>query len=758
MDKLLSMRPRLSRPMLWAALFCLAGLIMQCLGLSSAAAIAILAVSAAALLAVTKKSLIPLLLALALSVLMTARFAHVRGLAEAVAEKYDGMETLLTGRLYTEPVYSANSCTAELDTGLGRIRLVCYDGDITGEIGDTVTANVVLSAPDIPGNDYGFNDREYLYSRGIYLTAEADGMPKVTAAKSRGIRWAASKIRGYAISMGEKRLGGKALELYCAIVFGDRSRLNPDLKTALSISGLSHISAVSGMHLSVVAVIIMFLLSMIFGKRRFARLLTIPAMALFALVTGGEPSVVRACIMNVIFQLSIVLYRENDSLSALSLAFMIMCGFKPMLVYSAGFRLSAAATLGIILFAEIFKRPFKLLTSGEVFKGGLPMRVLGRIIYGAGGVIAVSLSAQAGVFPVLLYYFRYISAYALLSNLIVVPLLTPIMVFGLLLALLGPLPFIGGLPALICGPLLEFVAFSAEKISALPGAAIPVARPDIFMTLAYIAAVLAFFAFVKKYKITGAVLTVTFIAALVLSGIRVYRQSGVPELCFINTGRGDCALFRLSDGTTVLVDGGKGSAPEDYLSARGIFSLDCAVLTSAKLEHISGLITLVDNGFVKTLYVPSFISGDRLNTLLLSADEAGTRVIEYGEGGSVYAGGLTLTAFDSDGESAQLLAEYQGTKVLFCGDGVMDWADCDIVKMPSHGAGNYNYYPELHRHRPKYAVVTAAGEYAFENSKSSAVLRDMKVPCYVPAMDGTVTFALGKDLSVTTTREKYNGL
>lgn len=745
----------MQRPMVWIALFSLGALLLCLYGADLKITLAVL-LGAAVLSAVfVRKSLLPLVIVLVISALAAARFTYIENRAAVLREKYDGFETLIIGEIYSEPTYTSYLGEVVLKTDLGLINLTCYrsDQDI-GKIGDIVTVNAKLAAPSRPDNDYGFDRRSYLMSRGIYLTAESSEAPRFFKSGRRGIRYGASKVRKYAVSMGEKHLHGSALELYRAIIFGDRSALTPELKNDLSVAGLSHIAAVSGMHLSVIAVIIMFLLSLLFGKRRLPRLLIIPAMIFFALMTGGQSSVVRACIMNIIFQLAMILYRDSDGLSSLSAAFTAMILYNPIFICSTGFQLSVAATLGILLFSDLLMRPVCLLTEKELFTKNAVLRLTGKITHGLLAIVAVSLSAQLATIPIIVYNFRCISTYALLSNLLVVPLLTPIMAAGLALAVFGAVPALGAFIALICGPLLSYVAFVAHKVAALPKATVSVSA-SLPVILGYTALLLGVYAFLKKRKVIGAVLCAAFVAAAALSGVQLYRQNNVSELCFLNTGRGDCALFNLSGGTRVLIDGGRrGSVISDYLDARGMFSLDCAVVTSNRLEHLSGLIDLVDGGYIKVLWLPAELEmNDRLETLLLSAEERNVPVRRLSSGGSLYLGGLSLRLIDCDGTSSQLAAEYGGKRILLCGDSIMKWEDCDIVKMPNHGGGSYNYYAQLSRHHPGCAVVTASGD---RSSGSMEVIRDMDIPYYIPALCGTVTFDLsGEEISVTTTDEKY---
>lgn len=759
MKKFFGLRPELTRPAVWAGAFTLAGLAMCALGLKLWIAAALLTVAAAAAAAVFRKSAVPLILALVLSTAAAVRFDATCRRAENLWAKYDGVEAVITGEVYTQPVYGNYSSEFVLKTGLGLVELVSYRETMTEcRVGDRMTVSALLSAPEQRANDYGFDGQEYLMGRGIYLTAESTGQPKITEGRAN-LRRLAARVRDYALRLGSKRLYGAARELYPAIVMGDRTALSAQMKNDLSAAGLSHIAAVSGLHLSVLAVILMFLLSIPFGRRRFARLAAVPALIFFAFVTGCQPSVIRSCIMCVIFLLASVLYRENDGLSSLSAAFILMCLFRPTLIYSVGFQLSTASTLGILLFFEPLMRPAEHLLSHDWFDRGRVSHICAKLLRGAASTVSASIAAQLAALPISARAFHSVPLYALPANLLAVPVMTPLMAVGLAFSAFGAVPFLGGFLARACELLTEYIALVVKTFAALPHSTVHVGDFPLLLTVAYGALLLALFALYKRRKLACGLLTVIFVSVSAAGVIQLRSTVGRHEVCFLNTGRSDCTLFT-SEGTSVLIDGGKnGFSVSEYLDGRGLFKLDCAVLTSAGLDHISGLITLVDEGYVERLYVPDCIGlTDRLETLLMAADDAGVPVRRYSAGGSISVGGLTLRAIDSGDDSVQLLAGLGGARILLCGNSVMDWEDCDIVRLPSHGAGSYNYYPEFHRHTPKYAVMTASGRNAAEKSKMTPVLEEMDIPVYIPAEAGTVTFDLDEDIKVRTTRKNYRPL
>ena len=173
------------------------------------------------------------------------------------------------------------------------------------------------------------------------------------------------------------------------MVIGDASLMTPALKEKLRGAGLSHIAVVSGMHLSIMLSVIVFLLRSLIGRSRFGAVASILMAVFITLVCGCGSSVVRACIMCVIFQIARLLYREGDLLSALSVSVLVMSAYNPYVIYNVGFILSVLATMGIILFSK---------GVGSYFEKSMPKHL--------SDMVTVCVCAQIAVMPYLLYQFQ----------------------------------------------------------------------------------------------------------------------------------------------------------------------------------------------------------------------------------------------------------------------------------------------------------------------------------------------------------------
>ncbi|MBR5634898.1 MAG: ComEC/Rec2 family competence protein [Prevotella sp.] len=221
-------------------------------------------------------------------------------------------------------------------------------------------------------------------------------------------------------------LDGHEQAVVAAMVLGDKSALTKELRETYSVSGASHVLALSGLHLG----IIYFLLSFIFvrmGWRVAGQLFTLPVIWLFALMVGFSPSVVRASTMLTVYGIVALLGRSAFSLNTLSLAALVMLLFSPLSLWDVGFQLSFMAVLGIIVFYPMFNKAFlwffDMILSRKIKNNRLFKTILEWIL----GLAAVSCATQVTTAPLVAYYFGRFPVYFLVTNFVAIPLVTLIL-------------------------------------------------------------------------------------------------------------------------------------------------------------------------------------------------------------------------------------------------------------------------------------------------------------------------------------------
>ena len=257
-----------------------------------------------------------------------------------------------------------------------------------------------------------------------------------------------------------------------AMALGDKSSLTKDLKETYSMTGASHILALSGLHLG----IIYALLSLLVVGRRW-QMITQVAIILsiwaFVFLTGMSTSVVRSAIMLTVYALLAIGHRQKMSVNTLAFTAIVMLLVSPQALFDVGFQMSFMAVFSILLFTPLFYRPF----SAEYL-------MTHRIIRWLWGMVAVSIAAQIGVAPLIAYYFGHFSCFFLLTNFIVIPAATLILYLSLTTLLI---PSIGIALASIVGLLNTTLLY----ISTIPGATIDGLHPSVMLTASIYAIIFA---------------------------------------------------------------------------------------------------------------------------------------------------------------------------------------------------------------------------------------------------------------------------
>ena len=217
----------------------------------------------------------------------------------------------------------------------------------------------------------------------------------------------------------------QAEAVLAAMVLGDKSALTREQRDTYSVSGASHVLALSGLHLSI---IYLLLTRLTLGRRRFwlMQVLMVLAIWAFALLTGLSTSIVRAAVMLTIYALFTLGKRHHAPLGVLSFTAIVMLLISPRSLFDVGFQLSFAAMLGILLLTPLFER----WVSPAWMMSHRPVKWL----Y---GLVAVSIAAQIGTAPLVAYYFGRFSTWFLLTNIVVLPL-AALILYAALTALVFP--------------------------------------------------------------------------------------------------------------------------------------------------------------------------------------------------------------------------------------------------------------------------------------------------------------------------------
>ncbi|WP_445384094.1 ComEC/Rec2 family competence protein [Robiginitalea sp. IMCC44478] len=305
-----------------------------------------------------------------------------------------------------------------------------------------------------PLNPYQFDYGEYMRKNGVYgqLQLKPGGFLKIDR-KSKGKQSLGAIRDALAAGLSETGLDAAALGLFRALILGDRTELDAGLYRSYQRAGAAHILAVSGLHIGIVAGLLHWLLRPLALRLRKpwpVLLIILSGLWGYAALSGLSASVVRASLLFSFLSIGQAFKRPGFSLHFLGLAGIFMLSINPLWLLNVGFQLSFAAVASILVF-------FKPLMALWPWKKG----VLGK----TGGLLAVSIAAQAGVLPFSLYYFHQFPGIFLVSNLLLIPGLGILLLLGFVFVGLSGLGWIPELLITLYGQLLSLMNACVRYLS-----------------------------------------------------------------------------------------------------------------------------------------------------------------------------------------------------------------------------------------------------------------------------------------------------
>ncbi len=344
-------------------------------------------------------------------------------------------------------------------------------------IGDYLLVNTQFKAVEKPQNPNEFNFSKYLERKGFLATGyvPTNQWKKTNLPPRKSILRSANLSRNHLLEIYKKYgINGREFALLAAITLGYKDEIEVETKNNFSRSGASHILAISGLHIGIVYGILMFLFGFWKGnqKQKIIKAILVTLLIwIFAFITGLSPAVQRATIMMSFIAGATCLRRKPQIFNTVFSSAFVMLLFNPNLLFNIGFQLSYSAVLSIIYFQPKLNQ---LIT------------IKNRILNWFWLLLTVTISAQIGIFPLIIYYFQQFPNYFIITNFITIPLTTTILYLSIILISISYIPFISVFIAFLLKLCLKLMLLSVGYIADFPASVTPIGITNVQFILLYI--------------------------------------------------------------------------------------------------------------------------------------------------------------------------------------------------------------------------------------------------------------------------------
>ncbi len=608
--------------------------------------------------------------------------------------------------------------------------------------GDQVSGSFLLEMHAIPGQK-----PDYLSGNGVWLTASQRSETVQILHGAPSFQHYPQVLRQKLLDVLDRCIPEDAAGFAKALLLGDTSDIDYATNRIFQTAGISHVIAVSGMHVS----ILFSLLYVISARHRLiTAALGIPVILLFAAVAGWTPSIVRAAIMQCLFILALLLDRDYDPLTALGFAGLVMLIGNPMVIAFVSFQLSFSCMVGIFLCYA----PLQSFFLGKSRKGKLRRALAASI--------AATLSAMTFTTPLIALYFGNVSLIGVATNLVTLWLISAVF-YGLMAVCI--LYFCSGTLATLLGTgiavLIRIILWIAKLFSQVPLAAVYTQSVYISLWLVFCYALLAIHLLKRKKQ------TVLFSALAVLGLCVSLCFSWMEPLLYecqvtaLDVGQGQCILLQ-SQGKTFLVDCGGDYGPDaadaaaQELLSQGISRVDGMILTHFDSDHVGGAEFLLQRIDIGALYLPFSEDEDGIGEQL--ENRTGKPAQYVSEDLVLTYGDTKLTIFapvsyESGNESSMcILFQTKNCDILITGDRDVQTEKIllqryrlpklELLVVGHHGAKTSTCRELLEQTNPEYAIISVGQDNFYGHPHQEVLERLQEFNCKVLRTDqyGTIRF------------------
>ena len=561
-------------------------------------------------------------------------------------------------------------------------------------LGDKIAFKGTLSKPKNNTIPNTFNYRKYLYNHHVYYLVKIDNIKVIS--KTRSVKY---KVKNYIVKRSEKF---KHSDYFKAFLIGDKSEM--DDYSIFQKNGVSHLFAISGMHLSLLSGIILF----VFKKSRFKEILACIFLILFSMITNYSASIYRSLLLFIYIVLNKKLDLRISTVNVLLLVVCTLLIFNPLIIYDMGFLYSVSVSLGLILFNKYMKKNYfvnMFLTSFIAFLFSL---------------------------PITLYYNYEINLMQIINNVVIVPLVSiiiyPLTILTFIFSFLEPI-----LNVLIS--ILKFISTHLIMINII------VPKVSLIFYFTYYVFLFMFLKTNRKIFILLIIIYTLCIKAKPLIDFNTY-------VYFLDVGQGDSSLI-YSKHKVILIDtGGNDNIKVSdntikFLKSTGKSKINYLVLTHGDYDHMGEAMNLVENFKVEKVIFNCGEFNDLEKDLIKVLDKK--KIPYYScikelniDNSKLHF--LQTKEYDNENDNSNVIyTKLDGYKFMFMGDASStteeeilekyNLPDIDVLKVGHHGSKTSSDKKFIDEIKPKYSIISVGknNRYGHPNKEALDNLKDSKI-------------------------------
>ncbi len=518
-------------------------------------------------------------------------------------------------------------------------------------IGSRIEIRGVFEPFEVPACEGQFDSRTYYMIRGYegrLKRARILGVSKGYGVIFESLR----RCRERALEVLEENMSGEDVGLVAAMTLGDKGELDSGIKELYQLAGISHVLALSGLHIASVGLALLAFLKKTGIPLKISAVISGSVIGVYAILTGLSVSTVRAMLMFILSVTALMIGRTYDLLTAAAASAILILIERPYYIYDTGFLLSFGAIVGITCIYPVLVRiPSVFCQKSGDKKEGRTLKML----TGLYRSVCVTVSVSIATLPVMGDSFMQISLLAVAVNLIVIPLMGLVLMTGFAGIIIGCLGIKPTVILKITHYILLLYNVLADKSSKIPGNIVLIGQPSqkrmiTYVAIMVIAIVTANFSKPKRInndihatkktgvnrtgrhnyinnncyrtdpenkityiiestrdrrkirRISGLKLTAFMTLTVIATTILMYRSRDDLEIRNVDVGQGDCALIWGADVPAIMIDGGSSSIKEvgkyrivPVLKANRIGAVDCCFLTHMDSDHVSGVLEMLED-------------------------------------------------------------------------------------------------------------------------------------------------------------------